>query len=153
MAGNQHTTAPMLGIWAPRVLTTAAVILLPWMALLTVRLHGDATRRSLGSSWVGLDIVELIELIVLAAMMRRRHQATSPFAAAAATTMIADAWFDVMSSDPRLDYVQSILLAGLVELPLAALLIWVAWHTLGWTAPTDAHSGSNRDTRRSGYVK
>lgn len=137
MGGDRETVEPTSWVWSARLLTTAGVVLLPWIAYLTYRLHSRATRRSLGSSWIGLDIAEILGFLLVARMLRHRHRATSPWAAATATILAADAWFDLMSAAPRLDYIQSFLLACLGELPLAALLVWIAARTLEWAAPVD----------------
>ena len=50
------------------------------------------------------------------------------FAAAAATLLVVDAWFDVMTS-PRDQIMQAIILAVLIELPLAAVCGWLSYHT------------------------
>jgi hypothetical protein len=41
-----------------------------------------------------------------------------------------DAWFDAMSSAPQWAYAESLAMACIVELPLAAVLAWVSWRTL-----------------------
>jgi hypothetical protein len=40
-----------------------------------------------------------------------------------------------MSAAPQLAYAESLAMACLAELPLAALLAWTAWFCLGWAAP------------------
>ena len=47
-------------------------------------------------------------------------------AAASATLLLADAWFDVCTSPPGLDRLLAVGEAVLVELPLAAAAIWLA---------------------------
>jgi hypothetical protein len=49
-----------------------------------------------------------------------------------------DAWFDTMSAAPQLPYAAALAMACLVELPLAALLAWIAWRALEWAAPRAA---------------
>jgi ABC-type proline/glycine betaine transport system permease subunit len=118
-----------------RVFTVCGVLLLPWIWLLVEQLHGQAARRSLSSSWVGLDVLEAVCLITVAWLMRRRHRATSPAAAATAAVFALDAWSETMSAVPQLAYAESLAMACLAELPLAALLAWTAWFCLGWAAP------------------
>jgi hypothetical protein len=117
-----------------RVFTVCGVLLLPWIWVLVESLHGQAGKRSLSASWVGLDILEAACLIAVAQLMRRRHRATSPLAAAAGAVFALDAWFDTMSAAPQLAYAESLAMACLAELPLAALLFWTAWFSLGWPA-------------------
>jgi hypothetical protein len=40
--------------------------------------------------------------------------------------LVADAWFDYMSAAPRLAYAQAMLLAVVIELRLAAILVWAS---------------------------
>ena len=76
------------------------VLLVPWIGLLIEQLHGQASKRSFSSSWVGLYILEAVCLLIVAALLSRRHRATSPVAAAAAAILCMDAWFDTMSARP-----------------------------------------------------
>ncbi|HEY2312472.1 MAG TPA: hypothetical protein VGH96_02560 [Streptosporangiaceae bacterium] len=46
--------------------------------------------------------------------------------------LLADAWFDYMSAAPKLEYAQAMLLAVVIELPLAAILAWVSRMSLDW---------------------
>ena len=114
------------------------VLLVPWTGLLIEQLHGQAGKRSFSSSWVGLDVLEAVCLLIVAALLSRRHRAASPVAAATAAILCMDAWFDMMSAAPRLPYAESLAMACFVELPLAALLAWTAWRTLEWAAPRAA---------------
>ena len=110
-------------------------LLVPWIAVLIWQLNGQAGQRSFSSSWVGLDILEAACLLTVAFLISRRHRATSPVAAATAAVLCMDAWFDTMSAAPQLPYAESLAMACLAELPLAALLAWTAWRTLDWAAP------------------
>jgi hypothetical protein len=117
-----------------RVFTCCGIVLLPWIWVLIEQLHGQAGKRSFSASWVGLDALEAICLVIVAQLMRRRHRVTSPVAAATAAILIMDAWFDTMSAAPQLPYAESLAMAWFAELPLAVLLAWTAWFSLSWTA-------------------
>jgi hypothetical protein len=117
-----------------RLFTLCGVVLLPWIWFLIVQLHGQAGKRSFSASWVGLDILEAVCLLTVALLMRRQHRVTSPVAAATAAILCLDAWFDTMSAAPQLLYAESLAMACLAELPLAALLAWTAWFSLKWAA-------------------
>lgn len=121
-----------------RLFAGCGALLVPWIAILIDQLHGLAGRRSLDSSWVGLDVLEAVCLLTVARLLSRRSRATSPVAAATAAILCMDAWFDTLSSAPQLPYAESLAMAALVELPLAALLAWTAWRTLEWAAPEGA---------------
>jgi hypothetical protein len=46
--------------------------------------------------------------------------------------LVADAWFDYMSAAPKLEYAQAMLLAVVIELPLASILAWASRTSLDW---------------------
>jgi hypothetical protein len=46
--------------------------------------------------------------------------------------LVADAWFDYMSAAPKLEYAQAMLLAVVIELPLASILAWASRMSLDW---------------------
>lgn len=116
------------------------VLLVPWIGVLIAQLHGQATKRSFDSSWVGLDVLEAVCLLTVAFLLSRRHRATSPAAAATAAILTMDAWFDTMSAAPQLPYAEALAMACFAELPLAALLALTAWRTLPWAAPADRNA-------------
>ena len=118
-----------------RLFAVCGILLVPWIGVIIWQLHGQAGKRSFSSSWVGLDIIEAAGLLTVAFLLSRGHRATSPVAAATAAVLCMDAWFDTMSAAPQLPYAESLAMACLAELPLAALLAWTAWRTLDWAAP------------------
>ena len=136
-----------------RLFTICGVLLVPWIGVLVEQLHGQAFKRSFNASWVGLDVLEAICLLGVAQLMRRRHRATSPAAAATAAILCMDAWFDLMSAAPQLPYAESLAMACLAELPLAALLAWTAWHSLTWAAPRTDPGQAGTDTRHVAGIK
>jgi hypothetical protein len=121
-----------------RLFTVCGALLVPWTGILIEQLHGQAGKRSFSSSWVGLDVLEAVCLLTVALLLSRRHRATSPAAAATAAILCMDAWFDTMSAPPQLPYAESLAMACFAELPLAALLAWIAWRSLEWAAPRAA---------------
>jgi hypothetical protein len=130
MAGMDHRLR-----WLARLFAVCGVLLVPWVGVLIEQLHGQAGKRSFNSSWVGFDLFEAVCLLIAAFLLSRRHRATSPVAAATAAILCMDAWFDTWSAAPKLPYAESLAMAWCVELPLAALLAWTAWHALEWAAP------------------
>jgi hypothetical protein len=123
-----------------RLFAVCGVLLLPWIGLLIVQLHGQAGKRSFASSWVWLDVLEAVCLLTVSRLLSRRHRATSPAAAATAAILCMDALFDTMSAAPKLPYAESLAMAWFAELPLAALLAWTAWRALEWAAPRATRS-------------
>ena len=118
----RHRLALLFGV--------CGVLLVPWTGVLIWQAHGTAGKRSFDSSWIGLDVLEACCLLAVALLLHRGHRVTSPAAAATAAVMTMDAWFDGMSAAPRWAYAESLAMACFAELPLAAVLAWVAWRTL-----------------------
>jgi len=115
------------------VLTAASVGLIPWIALLGVRLPRHYLAGHWRLTWVGFDIVLLGCLALTAWLAWRRRQAVIVAAFITAALLTCDAWFDVMTAVPA-DRWLSVLTAVLGELPLAALLITGALRILRLTA-------------------
>lgn len=134
--------------WLPRLLAACAVFLVPWIGVLMAQLHGQAGKRSFASSWIGLDIMEICGLLLTAVLLRRRARAASPVAAATAMLLVADAWFDYMSTAPKLEYAQAMLLAVVIELPLAAILAWASRMSLDWDMGAERQSDSGGEYAR-----
>ncbi|RKE16846.1 hypothetical protein [Streptomyces sp. TLI_171] len=123
--------------WLPVVLRVAAFLLVPWIVVLglSVRRFGA---RNLANSWIWLDVMEVAALLLLAALVRRRHRVTSPLAAATAVLLAMDAYFDLWSAHRGPDYLLAQVLAYCAELPGAALLAALSWYALSWTLPEPA---------------
>jgi hypothetical protein len=125
-----------------RLFAVCGVLLVPWIGVLIEQLHGQAGKRSFGSSWVWLDVLEAVCLLAVSRLIFRRHRATSPVAAATAAILCMDALFNTMSAAPKLPYAEALAMAYFAELPLAVLLAWTAWRTLEWAAPRSASRSS-----------
>jgi hypothetical protein len=125
--------------WLPIGLRAAAFLLVPWIVVLglSVRRFGA---RNLANSWVWLDIMEVAALLLLAALVRRRHRATSPLAAATAVLLAMDAYFDIWSAHHGSAYLLAQVLAYCAELPGATVLAILSWHSLPWAAPGEVAS-------------
>jgi hypothetical protein len=121
-----------------RLFAVCGALLVPWIGLLIEQLHGQAGKRSFGSTWVWLDVLEVVCLLTVARLLSRRHRATSPVAAATAAILCMDALFDTFSAAPQLPYLESLVMACFAELPLAAILAWISWRALEWAAPRTA---------------
>ena len=95
----------------------------------TVYVGIDLPRRYVANhwdlAWVGLDIAQIAMLVGAAWAGWRRSNLMVIFATASATLLSVDAWFDVTTAR-RGDLFQGLVLAGLVEVPSALVLIWVA---------------------------
>ncbi len=110
--------------WTAPVFVICAVVLVPWTGFLFFELPRHYVANRWAIAWGGFDIGLGIALAATAVARR------SPFAEVAAaitgTLLVCDAWFDVLTSRATSDVVQGVILALLVELPLAALCFWMA---------------------------
>ena len=126
-----------------------AVATVPWIVLLWGTLPSHAVSSHYRLAWVGFD------LLLVAALARTgwvawhgRDHVELP-AVAAATLLVVDAWFDVLTATGRADVAVALLLAVLVELPLAGLCVWIAANAeqvrrerLRWALHRASHAGA-----------
>lgn len=76
----------------------------------------------------GFDVMLLAGLAGTGYFALRRSRYLATAAAAAATLLVVDAWFDVMTTLPG-QRLEPVALAAGVELPLAAVCVWLSLHT------------------------
>lgn len=75
-------------------------------------------------AWVGLDVGEIVMLVVSAWAAWFRRAVLIPSAVASATLLLLDAWFDVTTAGR--DVTSSVVVAALVEVPAAITLLVIA---------------------------
>lgn len=125
---HQATGARPAPRWVAPTFVVLALLALPWIGYLALTLPRHAVTVHYRAAWVGFDL-GLVALLGLTAWHAYRGDRRVVLAAAATATMLAvDAWFDVTTTPAGPDLVVSVLLAALVELPLAALCLWIARH-------------------------
>ena len=114
----------------PRWLAALAVLCLvglaPWIVYLAMVLPHRARSVHYDVAWVGFDIAMWFVLAALAWSAIRRRPATPQLAAVAATMLIVDAWFDVVTTANPTQRGFAIASAVIVEIPLAVLCTWIA---------------------------
>ena len=81
-----------------------------------------------GLAWTGFDVALAAVLVGTGIGAARQAAWLQGVAAAAATLLVCDAWFDVLSSTSRDEIVTALMLALFVELPVAAACLFVAHH-------------------------
>jgi hypothetical protein len=116
-------TAPR---WVAPVFSLAALAIVPWIIFLGFELPERSTDTHYNLAWVGFDVLLLFALARTALFAwKGRRQVQLP-AVATATLLLVDAWFDVMTSNGTWALTQALLFAFLLELPIAAMAIWIA---------------------------
>jgi small-conductance mechanosensitive channel len=121
-------------VWLRRifltVVTTSSLALVPWVVYLAASLPNRQVSEQWNAAWVGFDIFLVLGLGYTAWNAWRRCQMLVPSALVTATLLVCDAWFDIVLDWGTSHVVISILTALVAELPLAALLLHVAFRVL-----------------------
>jgi hypothetical protein len=112
--------------WVARLFAVAAVLLLPWVVLLVVALPSTHRATHWDIAWVGFDVMLVLLLLTVAATAWRGSPWLEGAATATATLLFVDAWFDVLTSSTRTEFVAALVEAAFVELPLAILCLLLA---------------------------
>ncbi len=114
--------------WAGPAFVLFSLLLLPWIVYLAYSLPSRQVSADSDVAWVGFDILLLAVLASTGYFALRRSRYLATAAAAAATLLVVDAWFDVMTTLPG-QRLEPVALAVLVELPLASVCVWLSFHT------------------------
>jgi hypothetical protein len=130
MAISAETVTEPLGWQPPRwvvpVFGLAAVSLVPWVVLLVIALPSAHQAAHWDIAWAGFDIALALLLLAVAVATWRQSPWLEGAATATATLLFVDAWFDVLTSSTRAEFVVAISEAAFVELPLAVLCLLLA---------------------------
>jgi hypothetical protein len=114
--------------WAGPAFALFSLILLPWIAYLAYSLPSRQVSADYDIAWAGFDVMLLAALAGTGYFALRRSRYLATAATAAATLLVVDAWFDVMTTPPG-QRLEPVALAAGVELPLAAVCVWLSLHT------------------------
>jgi hypothetical protein len=114
--------------WVAPVFIGCSLVLIPWIVYLGFSLPDRELSHHYDAAWVGFDVFELIALAATGFFALRRSRYLALASACAATLLVVDAWFDVLTS-PRHQMLESIVLAVVIELPLAGVCGWLSYHT------------------------
>lgn len=114
--------------WTAPLFLVLAVLLIPWIVYLGLELPERATSSHWDIAWVGFDAMEFVALALTGWLAHRRSTWVEMAATAAAVMLIIDAWFDVTTANGGWNLLQAIVLGVGIELPLAAVSLWIARH-------------------------
>jgi len=112
--------------WVGYAFAICSLVLLPWTVWLYQSLPSRATADNWDVAWAGFDVALAIALLATAIGALRCASWTQGAAAAAATLLVCDAWFDVMTSRTGHELEIAVVMAVAAEGPLALLCLWVA---------------------------
>lgn len=117
----QQPTERLAGCRRGSILIACGAVLVPWLVVLAVTLPGRYGAAHWAVAWVGLDALEAVGLATTGLLAARGDWRLPPAAAATATLLCVDAWFDVMTSSGGGDFRVALVMALFAELPLAGL--------------------------------
>jgi hypothetical protein len=100
--------------------------LLPWSLFLLDSLQPHHTTERWDVAWSGFDTGLAVSFLLTALAAHRRSIWVGPLAAATATLLVVDAWFDVVLESHGTEERAAVLMAVFAELPMAAICLWVA---------------------------
>jgi hypothetical protein len=112
--------------WVAPVFAAFAIGTVPWVVYLAVTLPRHATFAHYRGVWVGFDLALVAVLATTAVLARRGNPRVTIAATAAATMLFVDAWFDVLTTPRGSGRWLAVLLAGVAEIPLALICLWIA---------------------------
>jgi hypothetical protein len=112
--------------WVAPLFAVAAIALVPWIVLLVSVLPSRDEAAHWDIAWGGFDVAIALLLLAVALAAWQRSPWLEGAATATATLLFVDAWFDVLTSSTRAELVVALLMAALVELPLAVLCLLLA---------------------------
>lgn len=115
--------------WAALLFLVCAAILVPWIVIAAITLPSHQLSQNYDVAWAGYDVGLLIGLVSTAVCTLRRSARLPIAAAATGALLVADAWFDVLTSPGGWDLAEAIAMSCLAELPLAGLCFWLAFHS------------------------
>lgn len=105
-------------------------VLLPWIIYLAFALPQRHVVRHWDVAWVGFDAI-LLAAVIAAAWLAYRHSPWVIIASSAAgSLLLADAWFDVVTTRTGVDMQLAILQAVILSIPLALISFTIAVSSL-----------------------
>lgn len=101
----------------------SAVFLVPWTVWLFLTLPSRERAAHWSVAWGGFDALLIVVFTGCAVRILRLSPRSALVTAVAGALLITDAWFDVMLAPTPGELTAALLMAGLVELPLAVLCL------------------------------
>ena len=117
--------------WPSRLgigLIGTGLVLIPWLFVLAGGLPSSTTAAHWSTAWMGFDGLEALGLITTGVLVNRRNPHRCLAAAATATLLFVDAWFDVSTASTGAD--QATAMAIFLEIPIAILCTVLAVRVL-----------------------
>jgi hypothetical protein len=127
--------------WVALLLTAIVVGLVVWTLYLTYALPARHVTDHWRIAWAGFDIGLAGAIGATALGVLREAQWVDATAAATATLLVTDAWFDIVLADSGGERMEAIGLAVIGEIPLALFCVWIVMNA-------ERAVGSLKDSQR-----
>jgi hypothetical protein len=108
----------------------AALFMIPWTVFLGYTLPRRYEAGHWSRRWIGFGVILCVVLSAFAWLTWKRRQLMLVMAIIAGTLLFCDAWFDVITSWGNRDHWVTVITALFAELPLAALMFWLAYRAI-----------------------
>ena len=118
------------------LLAVVAVALVPWTLYLTFTLPSRHVTFHYDLAWVGFDVALAASFAATSWATFRGSRWLVPLAAVTATMLCCDVWFDIVTSRSGSEMWEAVAEAVLVELPLAALCVFIVYDAETFLAAT-----------------
>ena len=118
-------TPELVPRWVALLLTAIVVGLVIWTLYLTYALPARHVTDHWRIAWAGFDIGLAVAIGATALGVLREAQWVDATAAATATLLVTDAWFDIALADGGGERLEAIVLAVIGEIPLALFCVWI----------------------------
>ena len=115
--------------WAAPAFVICSLMLLPWTIVLGTTLPERQLSQHYRLAWTGYDLVLMFGLACTAIAALRRSRVLPIAGSATGALLVADAWFDVLTSPGGRDFAEAVAMSLLAELPLAFVCFWLALHS------------------------
>jgi hypothetical protein len=125
-APSQAESMAPIPRWVAPLFAFLGLCLVPWTVWIAYELPQRHLARHWDVAWGGFDAAMASLLIATAIAAWRRSPWIQGTATAAATMLVCDAWFDMVTASQGAEQAMAITTALLLELPVAVLCLWVA---------------------------
>lgn len=117
--------------WVGVLFLVCSAALVPWVVVVATTLPARQLSPNYYLAWTGLDLMEFAALGATGWFTLRRSPWMGAAAAWAASLLVTDAWFDVVTAPSTGDLVTAVAMLVLVEGPLTGVCLWVVTHQQG----------------------
>ena len=111
--------------WIPPLFVLFGLALAPWIVWLFVSLPSQEVANNWEVAWGGFDVALGALLAATGITLARRSPFAGMLASMTAGLLLADAWFDIVTSRGTGKLVLALLEAFCVEIPLAIVCLWI----------------------------